>query len=77
MGDRLQENGWMAILIDAEVTTPGRAETMLKGSRVVTRTRYAHQVTVLANGGGGFSLSVVGNLFGLPPLSSKSTERAD
>ncbi len=47
LGDWLRDSGWIAALIDAEVTTPGRAEAMLKGSHV-TRTRYAHQVTVLS-----------------------------
>ena len=39
LGDWLRDSGWIAILIDAEVTTPGRAEAMLKGSHV-TRTCY-------------------------------------
>ena len=47
LGDWLRDSGWIAILIDAEVTTPGRAEAMLKGSHV-TRTRYTHQVTALS-----------------------------
>ena len=47
LGDWLRDSGWIAILIDAEVTTPGRAEAMLKGSHV-TRTRYVHQVTALS-----------------------------
>ena len=47
LGDWLRDSGWIATLIDAEVTTPGRAEAMLKGSHV-TRTRYVHQVTALS-----------------------------
>ncbi len=45
LGDWLQGCGWTAALIKAEITTPGRANAMLSGSHV-TRTRYAHQVTV-------------------------------
>ena len=30
LGDWLRDSGWMAILIDAEVTTPGRAEQCLR-----------------------------------------------
>ena len=37
----------MAIFINAEVTTSGRAEAMLKGTHV-TRIRYAHQATILS-----------------------------
>ena len=44
LGDWLQDSGWTAILIDAEVATPGQGEAMLKGTRV-TRTHYAHQET--------------------------------
>ena len=47
LGDRLRDSGWIAIFIYAEVTTPGQAEEMLKGSHV-TRTRYTHQVTALS-----------------------------
>lgn len=47
LGDWLRDSGWTAVLIDAEVTSPGRAEAMLKGTHV-TRTRYAHQVTALS-----------------------------
>ena len=34
LGDWLRDSSWIAILIDAEVTTPGRAEAMLKGSHI-------------------------------------------
>ena len=37
----------MAILINAEVTTSGRAEAILKGTHV-TRICYAHQATILS-----------------------------
>jgi len=47
LGDWLRDSDWITILIDAEVTTPGRAEAMLKGSHV-TRTHYTHQVTALS-----------------------------
>ena len=42
LGDWLRDSGWMAMLINAEVTTSGRAEAILKGTHV-TRRRYAHQ----------------------------------
>ena len=44
LGDWLRGSGWVASLIQADITTSGRAESMLSGSHV-TRTRYAHQVT--------------------------------
>ena len=44
LGDWLRGSGWIASLIQADITTSGRAEAMLSGSHV-TRTRYAHQVT--------------------------------
>ena len=47
LGDWLRDSGWTAILIDAEVTSPGRAEVLLKGTHV-TKTCYAHQVTALS-----------------------------
>ena len=47
LGDWLQDSGWTAICIDAEVTSPGRAEALLKGTHV-TRTRYAHEGTALS-----------------------------
>ena len=45
--DWLQDGGWVEMLIDADVTSPGRAEALVKGSHV-TWTRYAHQVTALS-----------------------------
>ena len=44
LGDWLRDSGWVTSLIQAEITTSGRAESMLSASHV-TRTRYAHQVT--------------------------------
>ena len=44
LGDWLRDSGWTAVLIQADITTSGRAEAMLSGSHV-TRSRYAHQVT--------------------------------
>jgi len=35
------------MLIEADITSPGRADAMLKGTHV-TRTCYAHQVTALS-----------------------------
>ncbi|KAF5304273.1 hypothetical protein FQA39_LY09800 [Lamprigera yunnana] len=42
-GSLLEDSGWVGALVQAEITTEGRAESMLKCSHV-TRTRYAHQV---------------------------------
>ena len=47
LGDWLRDSGWIEMLINSEVTTSGRAEAMIKGTHV-TRTRYAHQATVLS-----------------------------
>ena len=47
LGDWVRDSGWVEILIDADVTSPGRAEALVKGAHV-TRTRYAHQVTALS-----------------------------
>ena len=40
VGDWARDSGWVELLIDADVTSPGRAETLAKGSHV-TWTRYA------------------------------------
>ena len=45
LGHWLENNGWLSALIEANVTTAGRANSMIDGSHV-TRTRWAHQVTV-------------------------------
>ena len=41
----LDESGWCTALVEAGITTPGKAEAFLSASHV-KRTRYAHQVTV-------------------------------
>ena len=45
--DWVRDSGWVEMLIDSDVTSPGRAETLVKGSHV-TWTRYAHRVTALS-----------------------------
>ena len=45
--DWLRDGGWVEMLIDADVTSPGRAEALVNGSHV-TWTRYSHQVTALS-----------------------------
>ncbi|CAG9817114.1 unnamed protein product [Phaedon cochleariae] len=47
IGSWLTGSGWTDILVDAGVTSPGRAESLLSCSHV-KRTTYAHQVTVAA-----------------------------
>ena len=47
LGDWLSESGWITSLVQAGITTSGRAESMLTGSHVI-RTRNAHQVSVCA-----------------------------
>ena len=44
IGDRLKDSGWESVLVNANISTPGRVNAMLKASHV-TRTGYAHQVT--------------------------------
>jgi hypothetical protein len=43
-GQWLENSGWTAALVDANVATPGTAESFIKVSSI-TRTRRAHQVT--------------------------------
>jgi len=43
VGKWLDGSGWIGILVKANVTTPGRANSVLNASRV-TRTRHIHQV---------------------------------
>ena len=43
-GQWLENSGWTATLVDANVATPGTAESFIKVSSI-TRTRRAHQVT--------------------------------
>ena len=45
--DWVRDSGWVEMLIDADVTSPGRAEALVKDSHV-TWIRYAHQVTALS-----------------------------
>ncbi|XP_063543982.1 uncharacterized protein LOC134754187 isoform X2 [Cydia strobilella] len=47
IGQWLSGSGWVEALVQANVTTQGRSESMLTASHV-TRTRYAHQVTAAA-----------------------------
>ena len=44
LGDWMKGSEWDELLVQADVTTTGRADAILKGSHV-TRSRYAHQVT--------------------------------
>ena len=46
LGDWVRDSGWDEMLIDADVTSPGRAEALI-GSHI-TWTRYAHQVTAMS-----------------------------
>ena len=46
LGDMLEGSGWTTALTEAEVDTSGIAESFLKCSHH-TRTRHAHQVTLL------------------------------
>lgn len=45
IGDWLHGSGWITLLVQANVTTSGKAESTLSSSHV-TRTRYTHQITV-------------------------------
>ena len=47
LGDWLEKCGWDSALVQASITTAGKANAFLKASHV-TRTRYAHQVTAAA-----------------------------
>ena len=47
LGDWLEGSGWTVALADANVASPGTAESFLKATSV-TRTRRAHQVTACA-----------------------------
>lgn len=46
LGDLLEASGWTTALTEAEVASPGTADSFLKVSHL-TRTRHAHQVTFL------------------------------
>jgi hypothetical protein len=47
LGHWLNNSGWASALVQADITTSGKAEAMLKGSHV-TRSCYAHQVSACA-----------------------------
>lgn len=44
LGTWLQDSGWTSALVQADVTTPGTADSFIKVAHV-TKTRHAHQVT--------------------------------
>ena len=44
IGGWLEESGWTSALVEADITSPGTADSLLKASHL-TRTRHAHQVT--------------------------------
>ena len=46
-GDLLEDSGWTTALAEAGIASSGTAESFLKVTHL-TRTRHAHQVTVLA-----------------------------
>ena len=45
VGDMLKGSGWASALVQADVTTPGSADSFLKVSHVAS-TRRAHQITL-------------------------------
>ena len=47
LGQWLEGSGWVEAIQEADIATPGIAESFLKASHV-TRTRHAHQVTACA-----------------------------
>ena len=44
IGDWLEDSGWTSALVEADITSPGTADSFLKASHV-SRTRHAHQIT--------------------------------
>ena len=46
-GDYLEASGWATALIQVDIASSGVADSFLKASHL-TRTRHAHQVSVLA-----------------------------
>ena len=44
LGDWLRGSGWVHALVQAEIATPGTADSFLRGAHG-TRTRRAHQIT--------------------------------
>lgn len=49
LGDLLDASGWIEALTESGIATPGTAQSFLKVSHI-TRTRHAHQISVLALG---------------------------
>ena len=47
LGDLLASSGWTDGLVDADVATSGTADSFIQCTHI-TRTRHAHQLTVLA-----------------------------
>ncbi|WAR01492.1 hypothetical protein MAR_008050 [Mya arenaria] len=47
IGDLLQDSGWSSVLTQANIATPGTADSFLKATNI-SRTRHAHQVTAAA-----------------------------
>ena len=47
LGEWLDGSGWVNALIDADVATPGTAESFLKVSHLA-KTRRAHEITAVA-----------------------------
>ncbi|WAR14007.1 hypothetical protein MAR_004112 [Mya arenaria] len=47
IGDLLQDSGWSSVLTQANIATPGTADSFLKATNI-SRTRHAHQVTSAA-----------------------------
>lgn len=45
LGDWLNGSGWVQALVQADITTPGTADSFLQAAHV-TRTRRVHQVTL-------------------------------
>ena len=47
LGKWLESSEWTAAFVQADITTPGKADSFLKASHV-SRTRHTHQVTAAA-----------------------------
>ena len=47
IGSLLEGSGWTTLLSNADIATPGRAQSYLMGSHIY-RSRYMHQVTAIA-----------------------------
>ena len=47
LGNWLQGSGWVEALVQADISSPGKADSFLKAVHV-TRTRRAHQITAVA-----------------------------